>query len=186
MKEPQETITLTWSMDDESWCHWAQGRGRKTVHAVILKWIQEIQTSQEARRRIKLQCMRPPAVLLAPPEQGGESWKHQVEIQLPAADWGEACQLVGESGGPVSTGELIAALILESASWKQSGVDAAEHRSGWLENGLISSIKSSTELTYTRQLRLGKREKIIAWIVTAAAVAGVAAAWVAWFFPPCG
>ena len=155
MKFAKETITLTWSMDDKSWGHWAQGRGRKTVHAVILEGVKEIQTSQEARRRIKLQCMRPPAVLLAPPEQGGESRKHKVEIQLPAGDWGEACQLVGESGGPVSTGELIAALILESESWKQCGVDNAEYLSGYLENGLIASIKSSTELTSTRKLRLG-------------------------------
>ena len=185
MKFAKETITLTWSMDDKSWSHWAQGRGRKTVHAVIREGINEIRTSQEARRRIRSQCLRPPAVLLAPPEEGGEFRKHKVEIQLPAADWGEACQLVGESGGPVSTGELIAALILESASWKQSGVADAELRAGWNEVGLISAIKSSTELTYTQKLRLGKQEKIMAWTVVVAAALSAVAAWVAWLCPAC-
>ena len=42
MNGPEETITLKWSMDDKSWSHWAQGRGRKTASAVILEGLKEI------------------------------------------------------------------------------------------------------------------------------------------------
>ena len=35
--EHEETVTLSWKMDDESWNHWAQGQGQQTVSAVVLE-----------------------------------------------------------------------------------------------------------------------------------------------------
>ena len=46
MNSGEETITLRWSMDDESWSHWAQGRGKQTVSAVILEELHAIQKDQ--------------------------------------------------------------------------------------------------------------------------------------------
>ena len=112
---------------------------------------------------------------------GGDTQKpHRIEIKLPAAVWGGACQLVGNpAGDPVRPSQLIAAVILESQSWKQSGNDNAEKGAGWNEDSLISSVTSSTELTHTKGISLGKQEKVIGWIVATATVANAVAAFLA-------
>lgn len=124
---PKETITLKWSMDEDSWSHWAQGRGRQTVSAVVLEGLKKIRKSPKSREEIKRWCesigeIREPRS----PEQP----RNKIEIQLPAADWGEAFQLVGTPGDPVNQSHLIAAVILESEIWKQRGNADAEYASG--------------------------------------------------------
>lgn len=144
------TITLTWSMDDESWSHWAQGRGKKTEQAIVLEGLNKIRKSPEARKEIKSLCerIREGQESIGQSTQEGEQPRNRIEIQLPAADWGEAFQLVGTPGNPVNPGHLLAAVILESETWKQSGNDDAEYNAGWSQDQLISSIAGSTKLTH--------------------------------------
>ena len=182
MNSGKETITLSWSMDDESWSHWAQGRGKKTVSAVILEELHAIQKDQAALKNIR-SCITKKVI---PEEQESrgldtqEPHRIQVEIQLLAADWGEACQRVGKPNGddPVSPSQLLAAMILDSESWKQSTNDDGAFGSGWNLNSLISSVALSTELTHAG-ISLGKQERVMAWIVTAATVASAVAAFLA-------
>lgn len=96
---------------------------------------------------------------------------NRIEIQLPSAHWTEACQRVGYLGdNPVRPRQLLAAVILDSESWKQSGTVTTEFSAGWSEYSLISSVDLSAELTHTKAISLGKQEKLIAWIVAAATV----------------
>ena len=162
-----------------------QGRGKKPARDVILEEIDQIRKNPEAVKNIRKRCEE-----VAQEAQGkhevGQSPKHKSEIQLPAGDWGEACQRVGRiDGNPVRTGQLLAALILESESWQQVGNAGGEFNAGWNEDSLISSLTSLTATT--AGLSLGRQEKIIAWIVVAAAVvaatAAVASAIAAWVQP---
>ena len=182
MNSGEETITLRWSMDDKSWSHWAQGRGKQTVRAVILEELRAIQKDQAALENIR-SCIRNDVI---PEEQDPrdldtqEQHRIKVEIQLLAADWGEACQRVGKPNGddPVSPRQLLAAMIIESESWKQSTNDDGAFDSGWSLDSLIFSTLSA-ELT--EGIHLAKQEKIMAWIVTVATVVSALAA----FFAAC-
>ena len=58
MHSPKETITLSWTMDDDSWSHLAQGLGRQTVSSVVRKGLKEIRKSPKARKEIKSWCER--------------------------------------------------------------------------------------------------------------------------------
>ena len=93
-----------------------------------------------------------------------------------AADWGEACQRVGEPGNPVGSMDLLAAVIIESDSWDQS----EHYDAGYFEDTLISHTTGMT-LTHGGMLRLGDREQLAVWaiavgtLVTAAATVALAA-----------
>ena len=165
MNSWKETITLCWSIDDESWSHWAQGRGQQTARAVVLEGLHEIRRNPQEAAKIRLCCKR---ISREKQESIGQDTQraqpHKIEIQLPAADWGEACQRVGNpDGNPVRPSQLLKAVILESKSWKQSGNADAEFNAGWSHDSLISSIALSAELTHTK-INLGKQEKVIALI----------------------
>ena len=172
------TITLTWSMDDDSWSHWARGRGRKTEQAVILAGLSQIRKSLEARKKIKSWCKNIGEYHDPSRHNKREDNQHRntIEIQLPAADWGEACHLIGTPDNPVSTIQLLAAVILESETWKQRGIADAEYASGWSQDQLISSIAGSA-VARTTGFSLGKQERFIAWIVAIATIATAGAAW---------
>ena len=180
MNSGEETITLRWSMDDESWSHWAQGRGKQTVSTVILEGLRAIQKDQVALENIR-SCITK-EVIPEEQESGGsdtqEPRRITVEIQLLAPDWGEACQRVGKPNGddPVSPSQLLAAMILDSESWRQGTNDDGAFDSGWSLNSLISSVTLSTELTHTKEINLAKQEKIMALIVTAATAVSALAA----------
>ena len=118
----KETTTLHWQMPDDAWVHWAQGLGEKSVRDVILEGIDQIRKSPEAvRERCKA------VVQEAPREhEVGQLLKHEIKIELPASDWVEASQRVG----PVSTEQLLRALILESESWQQVGNAESEFYAG--------------------------------------------------------
>ena len=180
MNSGKETITLRWSMDDESWSHWAQGRGKQTVSAVVLEGLHAIQENQDALESIR-SCITKKVI---PEEQESsgqdtqEPHRIKVEIQLSAADWGDACQRVGKPNGddPVHPRQLLAAMILESESWKQSKNDDGSYDSGWNLDSLISSVALSAELTHTKGINLAKQETIMALIVTTATVVSALAA----------
>ena len=167
---PKETITLKWSMDDDSWSHLAQGLGRKTVSSVVRKGLKETRKSSKVREEIKGRCGS-----IRKSREGGSrdqgnrqgTHRNKIEIQLPAAEWGKTCQRVGrlETGDPVSPTQLLAAVILENEAWKQSGNDDAEFDSGAYQDQLISSIAVSTELTHIKRLELGRYEKIMAMLL---------------------
>lgn len=180
MNNSKGTITLTWSMDDESWSHWTQGRGRKTEQAVILEGLNEIRKNLDSREKIKGWC-KSIEEYHDPSRQDrrkGKQHRNQITIQLPAADWGEACQLVGTPGNPVSTIQLLAAVILESNTWKQKG-NAGEYASGWYQDQMTSSIASSA-VTHATGFSLAKQERGIAWIVAISTfVAAVATVFIA-------
>ena len=158
-----EMITLKWTMDDESWSHWAQGRGKQTASFVVLEGLRTIRENQDALEKIRSAARS----LSYDFHDSLRDPPHTIEIQLPAAVWGEACQRVGEPGNPVRPSQLLAAVILESKSWKQAGNDGAETDAGRNRDSLISSVDLSTKLTHTKQIKLGKQETIMAWIVTA-------------------
>ena len=168
----RETTTLCWEMPDDAWAHWAQGRGEKSVRDVILEGIDQIRKNPEA---VIKRC-KDVAQEAQGEQEASQSPKHKIKIQLPAGDWAEACQRVGRiNGNSVRTGQLLAALILESKSWQQHGNAEAEEDAGWNEDSLIFSLASLT--VTTTGLSLGREEKIIAWIVAVATVAGAIAAW---------
>ena len=172
----EETITLRWSMDDEAWGHWAQGRGRKTATDVIREGVNEILNSREANERVRKRCR---AVEKSRERRGGQAQDaklHRITVQLCAADWGEACQRVGEPGNPVRSMDLIAAVIIESESWDQN----EHYDAGWFEDTLVSDTTGMT-LTHGGTLRLGNREQYAVWVIaigtliTAAATVALAA-----------
>ena len=111
---------------------------------------------------------------------GQETDLCEEEARLSAADWREACQLVGSPGSPVSPKFVLAAVILESESWQQSGHDEAEFNAGWVEDLLISAVIGAPNQTRTQTtLRLGTREGMAMWaiaagtLITAAATVGM-------------
>ena len=180
MNSGEETITLRWSMDDESWSHWAQGRGKQTVSAVILEELHAIQKDQAVLENIR-SCITKKVIPEEQESSGPDTQdphRIKVEIKLLAADWGEACQRVGKPNGddPVRPSQLLVAMILESESWKQSTNGDGMFDSGWNLNSLISSVTLSAELTHTKGINLAKQEKIMALIVTAATVVSALAA----------
>lgn len=163
-----DTLTLRWEMDDEAWSHWTQGRGRKTVSDVIREGIDKLRRSGEVRVRAQKLC--------ANLEQssnrntvGKVSGKHSIAVELSAADWGEACQLAGEPGSPVSPGAVLAAIVLESESWKQDGNLEAEKHSGWVASNLIIATTTAA-LTDTQTFRFGKRERILGYLIAGSSV----------------
>ena len=181
----KERITLRWSMGDRSWSHWAQGRGGKTEKTVVLEQLEKLRKNSEALRCVQLRCAQLRRSVLESPGQDKQkdNLRNEIEIQIPSADWGEACQRVGmiEDGiddGPVRPSELLAAIILESESWKRSG--DAEFDAGWNEVSLSSSVALSTKLTRKSRLILGKRETVAAWIIAlSTAASAVATLWLA-------
>ena len=181
MNSPKETIILSWPMDDKPWSHWVQGRGKKTVRDVFREGLDEIRKNPEAKDKIRSQCerIRRSRELIGPAVQKTDRPRHRIKIQLPADHWNEACQRIGRiEGEAVSTGELLAAVIIESKSWKQCGDDDGKFESGFHLEEVISST-ASAELTETPKLRLGGQEKFLAWIVAGAATATAVATWLA-------
>ena len=185
MNCPKETINLSWSMDDESWSHWVQGLGKKTVCDAFLEGLHAIRKSSEVRKNIRIWCQHRreyPEPIGSDTEAAGRP-RRKIEIQVPADHWNEACQRIGRIDcEPIRTGELLAAMIVESESWKQCGDAAGEFGSGWHLEEVISST-ASAELAHSQRFSLETQERVIAWIVAAAAIAGAAAAWVAWLYP---
>ena len=158
-----DTLTLRWGMDDEAWSHWAQGRGREAVSDVIREGVDEIRRSGEARQRAQTLC----ANLERSSDRNSvatDRGKHSIAVELSAADWGEACQLAGKPGSPVSPGAVLAAIILESESWKQDGNLEAEKHSGWATKNLIIATTTAA-LTDTQTFRFGKRERILGYLI---------------------
>ena len=93
----KETITLRWKMGDKAWSHWVQGRGNKPNRDVILEGLDQIRKSREAAKNMKERCKA-----IVQDTQSAEPPEHDIKIQLPAADWGEARQDVGSiDGDPV-------------------------------------------------------------------------------------
>ena len=168
----KETTTLCWEMSDDAWAHWTQGRGEKSVSVrdVILEGIDQIRKSPEAVKNIRKRCEGDSPE--DPSEhEVGQSLKHKIKIELPSGDWAAACQRVGPiNDNPVRTGQLLAALICESKSWKQDGEADAEFNAGWNEDSLAASTST------TAGLSLGRQATIIAWSVLAAAVVAAMAA----------
>ena len=181
----KETTTLCWGMPDDAWAHWTQGRGEKSVRDVILEGIDQIRKSPEAVKNIRKRCEGG-----SQEDQGehedAQALKHKIEIQLPAGDWAAACQRIGPiDDNPVRPGQLLAALIFESKSWKQDGDADVEFNAGWNEDSLASSLGSLTSTT--AGLSLEREEKnlarIVAWSAVFGALATIAIAVAAWCDP---
>ena len=155
-----------------------QGRGKQTASAIVLEGISEIRKNPQAAKKITAFCERSGS---EEPESIGPETKsakpHKIKIKLSAADWGEACQLVGSPGNPVCTSHLLAAVIHESESWQQVGNDDAEFSSGLHLVDLDSSLSSLT--TTTAGFSLGREARVIAWIVAVATFATAVAAFLA-------
>lgn len=162
----KETTTLCWQMPDAAWVHWAQGRGEKTIRDVILEGLGQIRKSPEAAKArceaIGKEAPRDREVEQIP--------QHEIRIELPAGEWAAASRRVG----PVSTGQLLGALILESDSWQQVGDADSEFGAGWHQVDLDSSLHSLTATT--TGLSLGRETTILARIIAGAAIVGAAAA----------
>ena len=179
----REETTLKWLMDDESWSHWAQGLGKQTVRDVVLEGIRKIRKNQKEAEKINLCCK---SISMEEQESSGADTKklfYGMEIQLPAADWTETCQLVGTPGGhPVRSRQLLAAVILKSESWKQSGTATTEFSAGWSTDSLISSLGSLTSTTAGLSLKREEKNlaRMVAWAAVFGASATIAIAFAAW------
>ena len=122
MSNPKETITLSRSMDGESWSHWAKGRCEQTATAVILEGFKAIRESQAKREKIKerIELIRETRTLPSSSEGLGrdsEEPNFKVKIQLPAAVWGDAYCRISQEMTPgilVRPGDMLAAIIVES------------------------------------------------------------------------
>ena len=186
--DAEETVTLRWRMDGESWSHWTQGRGRRTASDVVRAGVDEIRGNDATRERIRRRC----ASLIDSANNthgrdGRETDQYEEEARLSAADWREACQLVGSPGNPVSPNFVLAAVILESESWQQSGHDEAEFNAGWVEDLLISAVIGAPNLTRTQTtLRLGTQEGMAVWAIAAGTLIGAAATLGMALGAPCG
>ena len=175
----QETITLHWSMDDAAWTHWARGRAKhqQTIEDVVLEGLDRVRKgTDEAVQKIVELCEMCDQKSTnqgteSPPQEAKES-RHKIEIQLLADIWNEAYWRIVSITGPVRLGQLLAAVILDSESWREEEYDA-----GWNEDSMVASFTSLT--TYTTGFSLGRRERFIAWVLTGAAVASAVAAWLA-------
>lgn len=185
MNVPKETITVKWSMDERSWNHWAVGRGDRTVSDVILDGIRAIRKRQDALERIRNRITNQviPEERESTGVDSGDLPRIAVKLNLPAAEWGAACRRVAKPDGeePVRPTQLLAAIILESESWKQG--DRGSSDSGWHRESLISSLALSTELTNIQSINLEREEKWLARLLVVAAaigtLAGIASAVVA-------
>ena len=181
----EETVTLRWTMDDESWSHWTQGRGRQTASDVIRAGVDGIRESDATRDRVKTRCASLVNQANSTRRRDSQDTKrYEEEARLSAADWREACQLVGSPGNPVSPKYVLAAVILESESWQQSGHDESEFNAGFVEDLLISAVASALNLTQT--LRLGTQEGMVAWAIAAGTLIGAAASLGMVLRTPCG
>ena len=168
----EETMTLCWSMTEETWSHWAQGRGKQTVDDVVRKELKKIRKDQQVREAVRRRCK---AIESASERSTVEEARpHKIRIELPSKDWGEVCQLVGKPGCPIDTQWLLGAMILESESWKQSGSADAAHHAQFVESPMILSISSATGLTDARVVQLDFQERLIAWLLVIGTFAGVA------------
>ena len=172
-------------MPDDAWAHWTQGRGEKSVRDVILEGIDQIRKSPEAVKNIRKRCEG-----VSREDQGEheivQSLKHKIEIQLPSGDWAAACQRVGPiDDNPVRPGQLLAALIFESKSWKQDGDGDAEFNAGWNEDSLASSLGSLTSTTAGLSLERGEKNlaRMVAWAAVFGALATIVIAVAAWCNP---
>ena len=88
-----EKLTLCWKMDDEAWSHWVQGRGRKAISDVIREGVEEIRQREEARKEARKICTNLEQRKTSSSERN--LGKHSIAVEISAADWGEACQRVG-------------------------------------------------------------------------------------------
>ena len=160
----KETTTLHWQMPDDAWVHWAQGRGEKSVRDVILDGIDQIRKSPEAvRERCEADVQEAPRE-----HEVGQLLKHEIKIELPASDWAGASQRAGR----VSTEQLLRALILESESWQQVGNAETEWYAGYHQ---VADLLGSLTATTAAGFSLEREEKILARMVTVAAIIGAAA-----------
>ena len=182
-------------MPDDAWAHWTQGRGEKSVSVrdVILEGIDQIRKSPEAVKNIRKRCEGVSREDQGKHEEVVQSLKHKIKIQLPSGDWAAACQRVGpideggEGDNPVRPGQLLAALIFESKSWKQDGDGDgdAEFNAGWNEDSLASSLGSLTSTTAGLSLERGEKNlaRMVAWAAVFGALATIAIAVAAWCNP---
>lgn len=168
-----EIITLRWTMSDETWSHWAQGRGKKTIFEVVQGQIEKINKDENIARKIRDRGVSLRCTDATNDQQELDAKPHYIEIQMNAADFGEACQRVGQFGDPMSPKHFLLAIVLESESWKQSGHEYAEFDSGWNGVALTSTSSSSSVLSYTRTIRLGNEERLIAWTIAVTTIIGV-------------
>ena len=186
--DTEETVTLRWRMDDESWSHWTQGRGRQTASDVVRAGVNQIRENDATRERIRRRCAS--LIDQANNNHGRDSQEtkpYEEEARLSAADWREACQLVGSPGHPVSPKFVLAAVILESESWQQSGDDEAAFNAGWVEDLLISAVAGAPSLIRTQTtLRLGTQEGMVMWAIAAGTLIGAAATLGMALRTPCG
>ena len=186
--DTEETVTLRWRMDDESWSHWAQGRGRQTASDVVRAEVNKILNCEAAKETIRKRCARLIDQANNPRGRDGkEAGPNEVEVRLSSADWGEVCQLVGEPGDPVSHKYVLASVIIESESWQQSKHGEAMFNAGWIEDLLISAVTSAPKLTHTQTtLRLGTGGGLAVWAIAAGSIVGAVATWVIALRTPCG
>ncbi|MDE0100936.1 MAG: hypothetical protein OXN89_01015 [Bryobacterales bacterium] len=71
----------------------------------------------------------------------------QITLELPAEKWEAAVLGVGRirnAYGPLKSGHLLVAMIVESPSWRQKGDADAEYDAGWHMTTLETSVQSLT------------------------------------------
>ncbi len=176
-------MTVKFRMPDDAYQHWLLGRKGRSVDEVV-------------REAIKRKCKNPKPIREmceslaadgtsdANHEASGRSM--QIILELPAEEWEAAVQSVGRIGnedGPVQTGHLLVAMIIESSSWRQDGDPVAKDAAEWHVMDLQHTIQSLT--VSSGAVSLARKDhrlvRIIACATFVAAVAAVASAVAAWW-----
>ena len=165
---------MCWWMPEDAWLHWAQGRGNRPIRDVILEEIDQIRKNPEA---VRARC-KAIGQEAQPAREVEQVRQHEIRIELPSGVWSAACRQVR----PVSTGQLLGALILGSQSWRQDGDGDSEFSGGWYGVDLDASLHSLTATTAGLKLARGDRilARTVAVMAIVAAMASVLSALAAW------
>ena len=136
---------LTWYMDTETWSHWARGRGATTIQQEVMNGIHAVSGDSDHAKGLRkhtrkmAHCStRLRSTLLT--NDARLKRTHKISVDVPAKEWGEAIALASEAGVSPSPKDFVAAIILNSESWNQEGIETAEDDAGWYHDSIITAL----------------------------------------------
>ena len=136
---------LTWYMDTDSWSHWARGRGSTTIQQEVLNGIHAVSGDSDHAKSLRkhirklAHCRtRLPSTLLTNNDRMKRT--HKVTVDVPAKEWSEAIALTSEDGVSPRPKDLVVAIILNSESWNQEGIETSEYDAGWYHDSIIAAL----------------------------------------------
>lgn len=149
------TIRFTVSISLDAYSHWAVGLGDRGASEVVREVLAEARaTPEEFGSTCKLIADNE-AILTTNEHAAGENVR--MAIDLPADEWANTLRSIESiNGKPVKLKHLLAALILESESWKQLGKPDAEYKAGW--EAAMFSVETESVIVTTESVGLASKE----------------------------